>query len=853
MPKKKSRTSKVKTKAKAASDSTLPLNLEQRSRQRGGPLEQIKSLLSDHKQLADERTDELSRMILTELQNINAQQVPDSLVLGLADALELQQQGHELGLSDNALTVLRRRYLRRDENGQTIETPGEMFQRVATAVAAAEASWGGKREVERWRKRFLELMVQRQFLPNSPTLMNAGRENGQLSACFVLPVGDSMESIFEAVKNTALIHKTGGGTGFSFSRIRPKNDRVASTAGISSGPLSFMSVFNTATETVKQGGARRGANMAVLRVDHPDIIEFITAKRDLETLTNFNVSVALTDAFWKALERDGEYELINPRSNEAAGKLRARTVFELIVNMAWSSGEPGLVFIDRINQFNPTPQVGLIESTNPCGEQPLLPYEACNLGSINLAQFASGAQVDMERLGQVVRDAVRFLDDVIEVNCYPLEQIRETTLANRKIGLGVMGFADLLIKLGIPYDSTRALKLGEKIAAFIRKQAREAGAELAEQRGKFPNWEKSVFKKQNLPQRNATLTTIAPTGTISIIAGCSSGIEPLFAVSYFRKVLDGDELAEVHPEFLRIAREQGFASKRLLDKLASSGSLAKVPGVPDDLRRLFVTAHEVKPEWHVKMQAAFQKHVDNAVSKTVNLPQNAKPEDVAQVYRLAHKLGCKGCTVYRYGSRESVLNIGAPGTKSEKPAQPLGARSRQPRSRSIPRERDKVLRGYTELYDTGCGKLYVTVNRDIEGLSEVFTSTGRRGGCPSQSEAISRLVSLALRCGVNPEAIVDQLKGIRCYTVVRRASKNGPEEANGSRLMSCPAAISQALVKVLNASEVDAPGESGSSPLTDERQRHQSLSAGVCPDCGGLLAGDGGCVICPACGFSRCG
>jgi len=859
MPGKPKKPSKSKPRRKA--DPNLPLKLK-KPPAKSNPNKRINDLLRDRYGIKGAELKDLAARVGTELRHLGAEHPPDSLIIGLADAIKEKDREREYRLSDNALLVLRRRYLQKDEQGEIIETPGQMYERVAGAVAEAEAAFGKAALVERWRKRFLDLMTSSVFLPNSPTLMNAGKENGQLSACFVLPVDDSMESIFEAVKNTALIHKTGGGTGFSFSRVRPKNDRVASTAGISSGPLSFMNVFNTATETVKQGGTRRGANMAVLRVDHPDVLEFIGAKRNLDRLTNFNISVALTDTFWKALGKDAEYDLVNPRSGEITGRLKAGKVFSSIVNMAWQTGEPGVIFLDRINADNPTPQIGDIESTNPCGEQPLLPYESCNLGSVNLGCFAADGKVDMDGLGEVVRDAVRFLDDVIEINTYPLEPIREMTLANRKIGLGVMGFADLLIRLGIPYDSKEALKLGDKLSAFIRKRSREAGAELAESRGAFPNWEGSKLQKQGLKQRNATVTTIAPTGTISIIAGCSSGIEPLFAVSYFRRVLDGDELVEVHPEFVRIAKERGFYSHELLAEVARQGSLKKIEGIPEDVKKLFVTAHDIDPERHIMMQAAFQKHVDNAVSKTVNIPAHSKPDDVEKIYRLAYKLGCKGCTVYRYGSRESVLNVGAPEKDSQTP--PAGAfplRAKRPKARSTPRERSKSQRGHTELYDTGCGKLYVTVNRDSEGLSEVFTSTGRKGGCPSQSEAISRLVSLALRCGVAPEAVVNQLKGIRCFTVIRRSSSNGEENYNGERLMSCPAAIGEALQFSLRRPEITAKDSVRTSGTPqgnvrielDEEAVRDAVAQAICPDCGSRLAGDGGCTICFVCGFSHCG
>ncbi len=568
-----------------------------------------------------------------------------------------------LKLSPNALRVLEKRYLKRDENGRVVETPQEMFLRVASNVASADKFYGkSDGEVEKTAEEFYNLMTDLDFLPNSPTLMNAGRELQQLSACFVLPVEDSIESIFETVKHTALIHKSGGGTGFSFSRLRPKGDVVRTTKGIASGPVSFMQIFDVATSIIKQGGRRRGANMGILDVHHPDILEFITAKAKEGSFTNFNISVAVDDAFMEAVEKEEEYDLINPRTGEKVKSLPAKLVFDLIVDMAWRTGDPGLIFIDEINRHNPTPELGKIESTNPCGEQPLLPYESCNLGSINLTKVVEKGEINWEKLRELVRKAVHFLDNVIDVNRFPLPEIENMTKGNRKIGLGIMGWAETLIMLGIPYDSKEALQIAEKVMKFIVEEARKKSVELGLERGSFPNFEKSIWYKKGFKAlRNATVTTIAPTGTISIIADVTSGIEPLFAVSYVRNVLGGAKLLEINHLFEETAKKRGFYSKDLMMKIAKKGSIKDLDGIPEDVKKIFVTAFDVEPEWHVRMQAAFQKYTDNAVAKTVNLPREATPEDVRKVFMLAYKLKCKGITVYRYGSKkEQVLTITPP-------------------------------------------------------------------------------------------------------------------------------------------------------------------------------------------------
>ena len=571
----------------------------------------------------------------------------------------------DLKLGVNAIQVLKNRYLMKNEEGKVIETPREMFRRVAKAVAQADLIYDKNADLKQTEEMFYQVMVDREFLPNSPTLMNAGTVLGQLSACFVLPVEDSIEGIFTALKYMAIIHQSGGGTGFSFSKLRPAGDIVGSTKGIASGPVSFMTIYDAATNVIKQGGRRRGANMAILDVNHPDILQFIEAKAREGILTNFNISVAVTDEFMKAVEKDTEYALVNPRTGKTETKLGARHVFELIASNAWRTGDPGLVFIDEVNRHNPTPQVGRIMSTNPCGEQPLLPYESCNLGSVNLAKMVKDKKVDWENLERVVRVGVHFLDNVIDINKYPIAKIGEITRDNRKIGLGIMGFADMLIKLQIPYDSEEALQLAEQVMKFIRDEAIKQSISIGEAQGSFPNFKGSLWDQRGYKaMRNATVTTIAPTGSISIIAGCSGGIEPVFAISFVRNVMDGSKLLEVQPTFEELAKESGFYSRSLMLEVAKTGSVQNLKQVPEKLRRVFVTSLDINPSWHVRMQAAFQKHVDNAVSKTVNLPNNATVDDVKQVYLLAYKLKCKGTTVYRYGSKsEQVLYVGPQLTK----------------------------------------------------------------------------------------------------------------------------------------------------------------------------------------------
>lgn len=1136
-------------------------------------------------------------------------------------------------LTENAVKVLEKRYLARDTEGKVCETPEDLFRRVAKTVASADKEYLTEEEVSKLEHEFYDLMVNLEFLPNSPTLMNAGRPLGQLSACFVLPVEDSMEGIFDSVKNAALIHKSGGGTGFSFNRLRQKGASVNSTGGVASGPVSFMKVFNAATEAVKQGGTRRGANMGILRVDHPDILEFIACKQDNADITNFNISVALTESFMEAVENGQDYDLIDPRTKEVKGKLNAREVFDTMVKMAWRNGEPGIVFIDRINRDNVTPQLGEIESTNPCltgdtwvltdkgpqqiinllgqvsnlalngsfhasdekgffktgtkkvlkittdrgyeiqatedhlirtasdvsrfmikekwtkagaikagdvlilsnnrdiqwngrgteeegyllgmligdgtlkneggvicvwgdneesyslmqaagdaartlphrsdflgfqtmisdrqehrmrlsairdlagqygvlpqnktitneieqsgyvfykgflrglfdtdgtvygaqekglsirlwqndlalliktqrmlqrlgiastiypqrkksgmknmpdgkgnqkeylvkdghelviandnmvvfqeligfsnskkkkrleegltnykrslnrerfiatvvsiteleacdvydvkvpgvnafdangiyvhncGEQPLLPYEACNLGSINLSIMVkdghNGVEIDYDKLGEVVKKAVHFLDNVIDVNKYPLPQIDEMTRGTRKIGLGVMGWADLLLILGISYDSKEAEELAETVMGFITATAREKSEEIAKAKGAFPYYDKSIYQEGGVPVRNATTTTIAPTGTLSMIAGVSSGIEPLFAISFIKNVMDGTELIEVNPHFKRVAQEQGFNSNEMMKAIAQKGSLHDITGVPENIRKVFVTSHDISPEGHVLMQAAFQRHTDNAVSKTVNLRNEASIEDVAEVFKLAYQTGCKGVTIYRDGSRDlQVLNIGsvkgkesqAEGAKSE--PQPTSGRNceecEMAQAHVTPRSRPEITTGFTEKVKIGCGNLYVTVNYDENGICEVFTNTGRAGGCPSQSEATSRLVSIALRSGIDENVIVEQLKGIRCPSTIRQ---------KGLKVLSCPDAIGRLIEKVIQHRNgrgdvyKTTPQAATLTVPTPSAKRFEvsGQSETGCPECGNAIEHEGGCMVCRSCGFSRCG
>jgi ribonucleoside-diphosphate reductase alpha chain len=764
-------------------------------------------------------------------------------------------------LSDNALTVLKKRYLIRDPHGNVTEKPEDMFARVAKAIAEVDLHYDPKANFAETAKCFYEMMVDRDFMPNSPTLMNAARNLGQLSACFVLPVEDSMEAIFQTLKNTALIHKSGGGTGFSFSRIRPANDVVKSTVGVSSGPISFMQVYDAATETVKQGGTRRGANMGILRVDHPDILEFIECKANLDKLNNFNISVALTEDFMKAVDADSEFELRNPRGSAPVAKLKAREVFEKIVHHAWSTGEPGIIFLDRVNRDNPTPHIGEIESTNPCGEQPLLPYESCNLGSINLSNFVlADKTLDFDRLSEVTQKAVHFLDNVIDANKYPLKEIEQMTRANRKIGLGIMGFADMLFQMGIPYNSEKAVCLAEEIMSSIQVEGRKKSVELAAKRGTFPNFRGSIFDHPDgIAVRNATVTTIAPTGTISIISSCSSGIEPIFALAYERNVMDGTRMLEVNPFFEKALRDRGIYSEELMRKVIEKGTVADIDEIPKDMRDVFVTSHDITPEWHVRIQAAFQKYTDNAVSKTVNFSNKATEEEVRKVYRLAYELGCKGVTIYRDGSRsEQVLSVKKSEPKEEKEI----LAERLPKTVRIKkRPRPVVTQGATYKIAGGCGKLYVTINEDEHSPCELFTHIGKSGGCAqSWSEAVSRMISLALRSGIDPQEIYSQLKGIACPS---------PVWDRGEMIKSCSDGISKALYWYIEArknEEGKEESEMDTLALNPNRKKDVSFKlpppdtdsengepGTICSECGSRMYYEEGCQKCYSCGNSKCG
>ena len=753
--------------------------------------------------------------------------------------------------TEPALRVLRERYLTR-KDGEVVETPEEMCWRVALAIAAGEARYGrSQAAVREIAEAFYEIMTDNSFLPNSPTLMNAGKDNGlQYSACYVLPIGDSMEEIFDSVKAAAIIHKSGGGTGFAFSRLRPKDDIVKSTGGRASGPVSFLRVFNGATEAVKQGGTRRGANMGILKVDHPDILEFIECKLD-GGITNFNISVAATDSFMDALEKGEEYDLVNPHTGKTTERLWAREVFDRIVRAAWRTGDPGMVFIDRINKSpaNPTPEMGMIEATNPCGEQPLLPNEACNLGSLNVAKFARRAEsgewsVDWDEMERVVRLAVRFLDDVIEMNPYPLPEIDATVKANRRIGLGIMGWADLLFMLGTPYDSDEAVELGGRLMAFVNEKAHDQSTKLAEERGPFPNWSHSIYKSGR-PMRNSTVTTIAPTGTISMIAGCSSGIEPIFALAFEHRVKQSDGervLTFVNETFERLARDGGFFSDALMAEIARRGTLHDIPGVPAGAERVFRTAHDIGFEWHVRHQAAFQKSTDNGVSKTINLPNDASEAEVAHAYQLAWELGCLGITVFRDGCKgEQVLNIGV-GAKKDKaeataPAVPSGPIVIKPRPHS--------LTGTTYRIGTPIGTAFITVNATPDGDPfEVFLQVGKGGSdTMAVAEALGRLISLVLRM---PSPLGTQRRLEEVISQLSRIGGGQPMGFGPGKILSLPDAIARTLAEHIG--QVKNPEGAAQLPVAGKK------SVGdLCKECGqATFIYEEGCKKCLSCGFNEC-
>jgi len=750
--------------------------------------------------------------------------------------------------TDSALRVLRERYLLRNPQGEVVETPEEMCWRVAQSIAAGEARYGrSPAAVHEVATAFYETMVDGYFVPNSPTLMNAGKGNGlQYSACYVLPVGDSMEEIFDSVKAAAIIHKSGGGTGFAFSRLRPKDDIVASTRGRASGPVSFLRVFNSATEAVKQGGTRRGANMGILRIDHPDVLEFIDCKLD-GGITNFNISVAVTDSFMDALAKGEDYDLINPHSGEVTQRLSAREVFDRIVRAAWRTGDPGMVFIDRINASpaNPTPELGTIEATNPCGEQPLLPNEACNLGSLNVSKFArqdpAGEwSIDWEEMERVVRLAVRFLDDVIEMNPYPLPQIDETVKSNRRIGLGIMGWADLLFTLGIPYDSQEAIDLADRLMLFVKQTSHDQCGKLAEERGPFPNWNHSIYRNVR-PMRNSTVTTIAPTGTISMIAGCSSGIEPIFALAFQHRVKnpDGERvLTFVNETFERLAKQHGFFSDALMQEIVRRGTLHGIPGLPEAANRVFKTSHEIGYEWHVRHQAAFQRSTDNGVSKTINLPNDASEEDVANAYRLAWELGCLGITVFRDGCKgEQVLHVGI----KDKPAAAPAASGPV-----VVKPRPHSLSGRTYRSETPIGTAFITVNEtgDAEPF-EVFVQVGKGGSdTMAVAEALGRLISLTLRL---PSPMSPQR---RLEEVISQLSRIGGAQPLGfgkGKVLSLPDALARTLAEhtgQLKPSSEAPPGARGN----DQRR-----IGDLCKECGqATFVYEEGCKKCLSCGYNEC-
>ena len=817
-----------------------------------------------------------------------------------------------LDLSPNAITVLERRYLVKDDQGKPVEQPEDLFWRVARTVAEPDARYGASaKAVEGLAETFFELMATRVWMPNSPTLMNAGRPLGQLSACFVLPVDDCLSNgqsgIYDTLRAMALVHQSGGGTGFSFSRLRPKNDVVRSTMGVASGPVSFMKLYDASTDVVKQGGTRRGANMGILRVDHPDILEFVSCKDDLTQVTNFNISVAVTDAFMRAVEEGTSYDLIDPRTGRAVGQLVAREVFRKIVHGAWRTGEPGVYFIDRANYYNPVPRLGSYEATNPCGEQPLLPYDVCNLGSVNVGLFVKegGGEVDWNRLRTAVHLCTHFLDNVIDANRYPLPEIDDLAKRIRRVGLGVMGWADLLVRLRLPYNSDEGVALGRKLMEFVDEEAKVASEKLAEQRGVFAEWETSIWgpdatcargpKGERVRPlrrlRNCNLTTVAPTGTISIIAGCSSGIEPLFAVAFMRNQA-GVLMPDVNEDFVRLAQQEGWYSEALMQRIAAAGHI-HFDEVPATWQRVFVTAHDVTPEWHIQMQAAFQEFTDSAISKTCNFANDATEEYVEKIYRDAYKLGCKGVTVYRDASREmQVLSTGstakkvqeqAAGSGKDALAETLGriaeleaelARTRdqlhdaeaENLQRRAKRSRPDLLKGATRRVETPLGTMYVNITEDDKGQPfEVFISLGKAGApLMADVEAIGRLISLALRSGIPLREVYRQLRGISSDRVVGL----GP-----NKVMSVPDAIGIAIEKwmqdkqgvqqdLLGTASVATAGDSvrGREVIPDEGGLAALRAGGAdpsfigaCPDCGSQLAFSEGCAKCHVCGFSECG
>lgn len=825
-----------------------------------------------------------------------------------AKSLELEP----LQMTENAIRVLNARYLRKNEKGETIEKPEELFMRVAKAVASVEVEYGkGQAEVDEATELFYNYMADGRFMPNSPTLMNAGREMGMLSACFVLPLEDSIDDIFSTVKATAMIQKAGGGTGFSFDKLRPNGDYIKSSGGTTSGPISFWKVLSETTNAIQQGAFRRGANMGMMSITHPDIITFIYAKQDLKAFTNFNISIKVSNAWMEAYraDADGAHVVINQRGGlqfvlpksikpgqydisklipldvyqgmpvaERPEVWTRREVFGVIVDCAWTTGEPGLIFIDNINKVNPTPHIGQIEATNPCGEQPLLPYEACNLGSINVARFVrtegKKTSYDWNGLRKAVQVSTRFLDNVIEANKYPLKEIENMCKGNRKIGLGLMGFADALFMQGIAYNSEEGLAFGEQVMKFINDEAHNASEELAKDRGVFPNWKGSIWDTQyNRPMRNSATTTVAPTGTISIIANCSGGIEPLFSLAFIRQVLEGQKMVEINPYFEQVAKDRGIHSQQLFESLAEEGTLAHLEGVPEDLRRIYVCSHDIAPEWHVRMQAAFQRHCDSSISKTINLPNNAERSDVEQVYRLAWDLNCKGITVYRDGCRD--LQPMALKKKEEASAPALSAKPAK-RTPDVftarrPIKTQNILSAIRIRQATPFGHMHVTITVDpiYRRELEVFAQLGKAGDvAASDLEAISRLTSLYLRLGGSINDIIDQLEGIGSHMSV--PTRDG-------RVMSLADGLGKTLHKYQIAKELygidaillgqvdfsqvslkddgsyiapDSMGAAVSAPKAQDQQTN--MYKVKCPECSGVLSFSEGCVKCNSCGYSKC-
>jgi ribonucleoside-diphosphate reductase alpha chain len=828
-------------------------------------------------------------------------------------------------LSPNAITVLEKRYLLKDETGAPIESPRDLFWRVARTVAEADKRYGAaETELTRVAHDFYGLMAERLFVPNSPTLMNAGRPLGQLSACFVLPVDDALSNgksgIYDTLRAMALVHQSGGGTGFSFSRLRPKNDIVRSTMGVASGPVSFMSLFDASTDVVKQGGTRRGANMGILRVDHPDILEFITCKDDTTKITNFNISVAVTDAFMAAVEADGMYDLLHPKTGQVTGQLRAREVWKMIIHGAWKTGEPGVFFVDKANYYNPVPRLGSYEATNPCGEQPLLPYDVCNLGSINLGAFVKDRKIDWDQLRRVVHLSTHFLENVIDANQYPLPEITELAQRIRRIGLGVMGLADVFVKLGVAYDSEEGVALGRRIQQFVDEEAKVESERLAVERGVFPEWEQSIWGPDETAARdargervrplrrlrNCNVTTVAPTGTISIIAGCSSGIEPLFAVAFMRNQA-GALMPDVNEDFVAIAKAEGWYSDDLMRRIAEAGHI-EFPEVPARWQRVFVTANAIKPEWHIRMQAAFQEFNDSAISKTCNFAHDASEQYVEEIYRLAYRLNCKGVTVYRDGSREmqvlstgstakkvqeghgsaKEVKVGKAGVETAVTADLHGEiaelRAENERLQRIvhelesenlqrrqKRSRPDVLRGTTRRVETPLGTLYVTITEDEKGQPfEVFMTLGKAGGAlMADVESLGRLISLALRSGIPIKEIYRQLRGISSDRVIGL----GP-----NKILSVPDAVGIAIERWMQEKQgiqqellpgvapQGTAGQPNMAPIVAQQSTEtggrgeqmmftgmQETLSGACPDCGSQLEFAEGCMKCHVCGFSECG